>query len=240
MATLALAQAPDSKNRAEFDVASIRRATNDFNQDSRFDGGLYSAHNLSLKRLIANAYEIDIRQIYGGPNWADSESYDITAKAPGGVTRARDTLPPMIQSLLADRFHLVIHRERRQISGLELVVTNKGVKMERARPDQVGSNTHSNNTHLKAENVTMERFAAHLSRDRDVGQLVVDKTGLSGGFNFELDWMPEPHDSNQGASSDDRGSIFTALLEQLGLKLESAKVPILAIVIDRVERPSEN
>ena len=109
--------------------------------------------------------------------------------------------------------------------------------MERAKPDQKDSDIHSNNSHLRAENVTTENFTRALSRNRDVGELVVDKTGLTGGFNFELDWSPERPDSKPDASPDDRPSIFTAVQEQLGLKLESGKVPIPAIVIDRAAKP---
>jgi uncharacterized protein (TIGR03435 family) len=86
----------------------------------------------------------------------------------------------------------------------------------------------------------MEAFARSLSSNRDVGELVVDKTGLTGGFDFDLDWMPEPHGAQADASIDDRPSIFTALQEQLGLRLERAKVPIQVIVIDHAEKPSEN
>jgi bla regulator protein blaR1 len=230
-------QTPPPEKRAEFEVASIRRANDDGNHDIDSDEGMYRTHNLSLKRLIATAYEIDLRQIYGGPNWVDSESYDITAKFPKGAALTHEKVLQMLQSLLADQFQLVIHREPRQISGYELVVAKKGLKMERAKPDQKDSNVHSNSTHLKAENVTMEKLARSLSRNRDVGELVVDKTGLTAGFNFELDWSPEQPNSKPDASPDDRPSIFTALQEQLGLKLESAKIPIPAIVIDRAVKP---
>jgi len=234
-------QTPSSEKRVEFEVASIHPAIDDGGHDSDANGSLFQIHNYTLKRLIASAYEIDMRQIYGGPNWVDSNSYDITAKIPGEfVQQTRDKLPRMIQSLLADRFQLVIHREPRQISGYELVVAKKGSKMEQAKADDQGSHLNGNNSHLKAENVTMENFARSLSRNRDIGELVVDKTGLTGGFNFTLDWMPEPHGPNQEPSADDRPSIFTALQDQLGLKLESAKVPMQAIVIDRAVKPSEN
>jgi len=100
---------------------------------------------------------------------------------------------------------------------------------------------NGSNSHLKAENVTMENFARSLSRNRgDIGELVVDKTGLTGGFNFELEWMPDRLETKLDAPSAPRPSIFTALQEQLGLRLESAQVPIQAIVIDRAERPAEN
>ena len=110
--------------------------------------------------------------------------------------------------------------------------------MERADPDLKGIKIRSVGTHLIAQNVTMEAFAKDLNRI--VGSLVVDRTGLAGYFKFELDWAPEQTPSNPEPSSDDRPSIFTALQQRLGLRLESAKLPISAIVIDHVERPSQN
>jgi uncharacterized protein (TIGR03435 family) len=231
------AQTPAPGKKVEFEVASIRRAIDDGNHDSSTNESLYRTHNLSLKRLIAAAYEIDLRQIYGGPNWVDSDSYDITAKFHKDAALTHEKVLQMLQSLLADRFQLVIHRELRQASGYELVVGKKGTKMEQAKLDEKSSDIHSNNSHMIAKNVTMESFARNLSRNHDVGELVVDKTGLTGGFNFELDWSPERPDSKPDASPDDRPSIFTALQEQLGLKLESAKVPVPAIVIDRAAKP---
>jgi bla regulator protein BlaR1 len=234
------AQTPAPEKLAKFEVATIRPAIDDDDHGSDTIGSLYRTHNLSLKRLISRAFDIDISRIYGGPKWTDSDGYDITAKIPGEfVPQTRDKLPQMIQSLLTDRFQLVIHREPRQVSGYELVVAKKGSKMQPAKPDE-GSHSNGSGSHLKAENVTMEGFAKNLSRNRDIGELVVDKTGLTGGFNFELDWMPERPNAKPDASIDDRASIFTALQEQLGLKLESAKVPIQVIVIDRAEKPSEN
>jgi uncharacterized protein (TIGR03435 family) len=230
MAALALAQSQEKK--AAFEVAAIHASKDDGDHDSSSDQGLFRTHNLTLKRLMAMAYEVDVRQIMGGPSWVDSDSYDITARIRAEFAQ-REKLPELIQSLLADRFQLAIHREPRQIPGYELVVAKKGPKMERAKPDQVGSNIRSRNTHLTAENVTMEAFARSLSRNRDIGELVVDKTGLTGGFMFELDWTPERADP----PSDDRPSIFTALQQQLGLKLDTAKVPIMAVVIDRAEKP---
>jgi uncharacterized protein (TIGR03435 family) len=239
MAALLSAQTPVPEKKAEFEVASIRPAKQDGDHDSNTDKGFYRTHNLTLKRLIARAWEIDETQIFGGPNWMDSDSYDITARIPAEFAQqTREKVPLMIQSLLADRFQLVIHREPRQISGYVLVVAKKGPKMERAKPEQTGSHADSNNTHLTAKNVTMEGFANHLSRD--LGKLVVDKTGLTGGFNFELEWLPERLQSSPEPSVDDRPSIFTAVEQQLGLKLESAKVTALAIVVDRAEKPESN
>lgn len=224
-----------------FEVASIRPAKQDGHRDSDFEKSLYITHNLTLKRLIAQGYSVDAGQISGGPGWIDTDSYDITAKVPVELSRqAHVPLPAMIQSLLAERFQLVVHREPRQVSGYALVVAKKGPKMQRATGDEKDAGTSQHNTHLTARNLTMEAFARDLSRDRDIGALVVDKTGLSGAFNFELDWAPEGLQSKTDATADDRPSIFTALQERLGLKLEAAKVPILAVVVDRAEKPEGN
>ena len=174
MATLALAQTPGLEKKLEFEVASIRPAVQDGSHDLDVDRGLYRTHNLTLKQLIAYAYDVDLSQIYGGPNWVDSDSYDVNARIPEEFTgQTGDTVPPMVQSLLADRFKLVIHREPRQISGYALVLAKTGSKMERAKEGQKGSNAHSNNTHLSAQNVTMEAFARRLSRNPDIGRVVV-------------------------------------------------------------------
>ena len=237
LAALTMAQTPDPDKRPAFEVASIRPAQQDGNHDSDIDGGLYRTHNLTLKRLIGSAWGVDAGEIFGGRGWLDSDSYDITARIPAEfVPQAGQKLPQMIQSLLADRFQLVIHREPRQIPGYTLVVAKTGLKMKRAAPDANGAEIHAQNTHLSAENVTMEAFARHLSRNRDLGKPVLDKTGLTDAFTFVLDWSRERSEP----SSDDRPSIFTALQEQLGLRLESSRIPILAIVVDRAEKPGDN
>jgi uncharacterized protein (TIGR03435 family) len=235
MAALAMAEAP------QFEVASIRPAKQDGDHDVDTDNGFFRTHNLTLKRLIATAWEIDTGRIIGGPGWIDSDSYDINARIPAEFAkRTDDKVPLMIQSLLADRFKLVTHREPREVSGYLLVVAKKGAKMERAKPGGDDSYSDANNTHLAAKNFTMEAFARRLSNNRDIGKVVVDRTGLAGGFNFELDWLPERFDSKLQSSADDRTSIFTALQEQLGLKLESAKFSTLVLVVDHAEKPGEN
>ncbi len=246
MAVLTLAQT-DQLNKPAFEVASIHQAKDDGHHGSDAEQGSFTTHNLTLKRLIAIAYDIDARQIYGGPNWLDSDSYNISAKIPAEFTqhRTREKVPEMIQSLLAERFQLVIHREPRQISGYKLVVAQSavarnGAPLTPATPDERGSSINSKNSHLTAKQASMEAFAKHLSHDRDIGMLVVNDTGLAGGFDFELDWLPEALRSKADASPDDRPSIFTALQEQLGLKLESAKVTMLAVVVDHAEKPDAN
>jgi uncharacterized protein (TIGR03435 family) len=225
----------------KFEVAAIRPATQDNHHNSNSDKASWRGHNLSLKWLIARAYDIDIGLVSGGPKWVDTESYDINAKIPEEFAeRKAAVIEVMMQNLLAERFQLMIHREPREVSGFELVVAEKGPKMKSASPDRKGSGTHTNNTHLKADNLTMESFAKNLSGQQDIGKLVVDKTGLSGGFDFELDWSPERRGAGEGAADEERPGIFTALQEQLGLKLKPAKIRVDAIVIDRAEKPSEN
>jgi uncharacterized protein (TIGR03435 family) len=226
---------------AAFEVAAIRPAKDDGSHDNDNDNDIVKIHNYTLKRLISRAWEIDMSQIYGGPNWIDSESYDINAKIPAEFARSYKKVPEMMQNLLIERFQLVIHREPRQVSGYNLVVAKKGGRMESARPDQKDSSSmNSNNSSLKAQNETMEAFARYLSRNRDVGKLVADKTGLTGGFNFELEWTPQRIESNPEPATDDRPSLFTAMQDRLGLKLEPARVDVQVIVIDRAEKPGAN
>jgi uncharacterized protein (TIGR03435 family) len=234
MSALLPAQTPGPAKKAEFEAASIHPATDDGDHDLDTDKGLFRTHNLTLKRLIATAWDIDAAQVLAGPNWLDSDTWDVTARVPSEFAQqTREKVPPMLQNLLADRFQLVVHREPHQVSGYVLTVAKKGPKMEQAKGDEEGSNTASSDTYLTAKNLTMEAFARRLSRNRDIGKLVVDKTGLTGRFNFELQWIPESLESSQ----DDRTSIFTALQEQLGLKLESARVTTQAIVVDRADKP---
>jgi uncharacterized protein (TIGR03435 family) len=216
----------------EFEVASIRPAIPDESRTSKSDNGRFTTHNLTLKDLISLAYDVDAEFISGGPSWVNSESFDINAKVPEDFARHMtvEREQQMIQSLLAGRFQLAVHRETRQIAGYALTVAKNGPKVQASTASDENSQINTNNAHLTAKNATMEGFAKHLSHTRDVGKLVVDQSGLTGRYNFQLDWAPE----------NDRPSIFTALQEQLGLKLAAAKVPVLAVVIDRAERPESN
>lgn len=236
IATLAFAQ---TTKAPEFEVASIRSAIQDDHHSSRSYNGRFTTHNLTLKALISLAYGVDAEFVSGGPNWSDSDSFDINAKIPEELVRHMtvETEQQMIQTLLASRFRLVIHRETRQVDGYDLTVVKKGPKMELSTAGDENSSINTSNSHFAAKNTTMEAFAKHLSSTSDVGKLVVDKTGLAGRYNFTLDWAPE---RVVDAHTDDRPSIFTALQEQLGLKLSPAKVPLQAVVIDRAEKPGSN
>jgi bla regulator protein blaR1 len=223
----------------KYEVATIRPAKQDEERGFDTEKGRFMAHNVTMKALVARAYNVDIGLISGGPKWVDSDRYDINAKFADELAQpTSDQGRMMLQNLLTDRFQLVIHREPAEVPGYALVIAKNGPKMDRADPDLKGIKIRSRDNHLIAQNVTMEAFAKDLNRI--VGKMVVDRTGLSGYFKFELDWMPERPVANMEPSSEDRPSIFTALQERLGLRLESAKIPTTAVVIDRVEKPSAN
>lgn len=224
----------------KYEVAAIRPAKEDGEVGFDTEKGRFTAHNVTVKALVSRAYDLDKGLISGGPKWVNSDTYDIDAKFPDGLAQPTSEQGRlMLQSLLADRFQLVIHREPGEVSGYALVVAKNGPKMERADPDLKGIKIRSSRDgNLIAQNVTMEAFAKGMNHF--VGSPVVDRTGLSGYFKFELDWAPEQPVSNPEPSSDDRPSIFTALQERLGLRLESAKIPISSVVIDHAERPSAN
>ncbi len=220
----------------EFEVAAIRPAVEDHNAFITAENDRYLVHNIALKRLIATAFGVDGSEVFGGPNWIATDHWEISAKIPSEyATRQQDQfLKKMVQNLLADRFSLAVHREGREVSGYALVLAKNGPKMSVAKPDEETSLDGGNDGRtmsLKGKNVRMEALAQALAAG---GRLVVDRTGLAGGYDFELNWAVADD------SSSDVPSIFTAVQEELGLRLESAKLTIQAVLVDRAERPTEN
>lgn len=233
IATLTMAQTPDSEKRVEFEVASVKpTSTTDGSLAVDFlPGGRFSARNLSVHNLLRNAYELQDYQLSGEPGWLASAGFDIQARARAGDGEpTREMVRQMIQTLLADRFHLVLHRETRQLPLYALVVAKTGSRLQSA-----GSSVGASKTMLGqivTQKMSMTALANILTFD--LKRPVKNETGLEGEFAFTLEWSP-------GLSeSDSRPPLFAAVQEQLGLKLESTKGPIEVFVIDRVERPSEN
>ena len=229
----ALAQTP-----LAFEAATIkpnRSGRTDTHSDS--DNNRISIVNMQLRRLIAKAYDVRPDQIVG-PDWLDTERFDMVAKSefvPDGKQ-----LLEMIQTLLAERFKLALHRETREGRAYALIVARGGLKMKAVEPDG-DSSTNNGRGELVAKGISMARLAETLSR---LGLTVVDQTGVNGVFDFKLTYDPAstwPSADATAGTSDSGPSIFTALQEQLGLRLESRKVPIEYLVIDHVERaPTEN
>ena len=199
--------------------------------------GKYRGHNRTLKRYIMAAYGVGPNQIAGGPPWLDSIRFDIDAKAEQPIDDD-DAFMAMLQTLLAERFKLAIHRENKPSEAYLLVVAKSGPKLEKAKDGE--PTTNGSHGGIDAQVITMKRFAEVLSRQMDFP--VVDRTGLGGAFNLKLRWSPEsdqPVKPGQIPAADSGPSIFTAI-QQLGLRLQTGKTPVDVLVIDRVEMPSQN
>jgi uncharacterized protein (TIGR03435 family) len=232
--------------RLLFDVASIKPATPNAQQSVLLfmPGGGFRYTNTSLRALIQTAYGVQDYQITGGPGWTDSEKFDVEAKAePAATNVTRDQVLSMVQSLLADRFKLKVHRDRKESSIYALVVAKDGLKIKQAA-DPAGGARGGANGRLAGKR-SMPQFADLLSRI--LRRQVVDRTGLSGVYEFSLEWVPDEaqyqayQDVPAGPPANPSApSLFTALQEQMGLQLDSARGPVDVFVIDEVARPSGN
>ena len=217
-----------------FEVASIKPSAD---PTSGHSTGVATGHgrvtigNETLKRCIMGAYGLGPNQITGGPPWLDTDRFEIAAKSEQPED-GQDVLMAMLRTLLAERFKLVVHQETRSIQALVLEVAKNGPKLEKAEDGP--SKTQNGRGLIDARVITMKRFAEVLSRQTDLP--VVDSTGLEGAFNLKLEWTP----ASPKTSGDGGPSIFAALQEQLGLRLQSRKMPIEMLVIDHAEKPSEN
>jgi uncharacterized protein (TIGR03435 family) len=209
--------------------------------------GTFTANGIDLKTLIGIAYEVQDFQISGGPGWLGSDRFEINAKCEGDVNLTMEQYRPLLQALLADRMKLTFHRDSKELPIYALVVGKSGPKLKESDPNERGPMMRMGRGQLTGTKVPMAFLAKHLSRQ--LRRTVLDKTGLSGGYNFTLEWTPEPGQMmgpgepgpEAAPPSESSGpSIFTALQEQLGLKLESQRGPVEILIIDGVEKPSEN
>jgi uncharacterized protein (TIGR03435 family) len=198
------------------------------------------ATGLSVKGLIRRAWDVQEFQVVGGPDWVSTDRYDISAVAPLG-TPGDAPLNPFLQSLLVDRFGLKMHRENRQMSRLALTVAKNGHKLHPAQPGRKTTWSNGRGT-TTGQNVTTQNLAVNMLQ-RVLNQWVSDETSITGNFDITLQW--NPGDDLAASAPDDANlalgpSIYTAIQEQLGLKLVPGKGPVPVIVIDSISRPSEN
>ncbi len=231
--------------------------------------GRFLAEGIRVKMLIAQAYRVDQSRILGGPSWIESEPYDVEAKAENRANTPQPQMQLMMQSMLEDRFQLKIHRETREMPAYDLVIARGGPKLKRsedqtppaplAPPERGAAPFGPGNMPRGAMTtgrgqwmgsaVTIASIAGSLTRM--LGQTVTDKTGLSGLYDISLQYTPgaeqapgpfgPPPPGAEPPPIDPTGpSLFTALQEQLGLRLESTKGPAEVIVIDSVQKPSSN
>jgi uncharacterized protein (TIGR03435 family) len=248
---IARAQTPVA-DAPSFDVASIHesKATDGrhhiYNNpaESHFRTG-----NLSVRALIQYAYGIPEGQIVGGPAWLDATMYDIDAKSDGAEDAKLHALPSdearqrknlMVQALLAERFGLKAHEETRELPVYALVMAKGGAKFTPSQINGTTVNVSRAQMHIAGSDDTLGLLARELARN--LGKVVLNQTGLSGRYDLTLRWTPEdgPAPMLNGAPDTSAPDIFTAVQEQLGLKLESTKGPVPVLVLDKVERPSEN
>jgi len=237
-----------------FEVASIKPSDPAGPISIRRSGYRIATTGSSLLFLISWAYDIHSDRIYDKPNWLDSVRYDVLANAPQDDRPAPPRLPGqpselqrMMQTLLADRFKLVIHRETRQLPIYAMVVAKGGAKvLLTPAPAVMGQTPFSmpGRGHLIGTRVSAEMLAKVLSDQ--LSNSVQDQTGLKGVFDFTLKWEPDTlstaADGGPAAAEARTGpSLFTAIQEQLGLKLEARKGTVEVLVIDHIEKaPTEN
>jgi len=230
-----------------FDVASVKRSAPDNPNGSTFEyttGGGLRVLNGTLRGLIESAYDVRDFQVTGGPAWLTTDRYDVVARSQPGdpVTSRADDMKATrlkLQMLLADRFKLTVHREMRELQEYALVTDKKGPKLVVATAADAASGRtgiQSSACHMTATQASLTNLAFVLSRR--LQRPVVDRTGLTERYNFQLDWSSDVarcEDANENAPS-----IFTALQEQLGLKLDPIKGLVETIVVERAERPSDD
>jgi uncharacterized protein (TIGR03435 family) len=216
-------------------------------------GGVFTAKNVTLKVLMQQAYDVRDFQVAGGPGWLDTDRYDIVAKG-DGTGPSEDELRTMtdrqrnlfkeqlitkLRTLLSDRFQLKVHPETRELPVYALVVAKNGARIQATADDDV---THSSlrvsrgdggKSEMTGNRIPLASLAKSLSDH--VGRTVLDQTGLQGNYDFKLTFAPD-----MAPESADGPSIFTALQEQLGLRLDAQKGPVQVVVIDSVQKASEN
>ncbi len=243
-----------------FDVASIKPSNpSEQNSSVGSDHGEFKAENITTKTLIENAFDVHGFQIEGGPKWLDSSHYDIDAKTveaehevrasaserQNRLAQARDN--ERLQALLADRFQLKTHRVTKELPVYALTTSKQGPKLQRSK-DPSGRSGYGMGMGpgtLNGKELTMQALAANLSNV--LSMVVIDKTGLTGRYDLALTWTPDEEQGNHLNSSgatpapgDQGPSLFTAVEDQLGLKLVREKGPVEMLVIDHIEKPSPN
>ncbi|WP_348261188.1 TIGR03435 family protein [Telmatobacter sp. DSM 110680] len=228
-----------------FDVASVRPSQHnvgpDYNNQLTYTPGEFTAKNVTIKRLVAEAYQLQMDQV-SGPNWIDQNEFDIEAKASTGATK--DQLARMLRSLLAERFHLTQHIEKREMRVYALMVDKGGAKIHPIDGDKPAASVGGFHFHgdlrqfadllavqlsIPATNDPSTPVRASTSRIP-----VLDKTGMTGIFDFNVDMRPE-------LGTDMFAAWQRALHDQLGLKIEGRKEQVDVLVVDQAAKvPTEN
>jgi uncharacterized protein (TIGR03435 family) len=229
-----------------FSVATIKPSRPDAETVTQFRGNRFATEGTTFVDVFKYAYNVHPDQVVGGPEWLRTQRFDILADPETEKRPSSDQMKAMVRQLLVERFHLGMHREQKVLSVYALVKTADTPKLTKSTADPSGIPTVGYNPsgELNVGNATMANFATFLQRfvlDRPA----VDQTGIAGHFDLALRWTPdnfpagEKHDDPQKDASAPP-SLFTAIKEQLGLKLQPTKAATDVFMIDRVEQPSEN
>lgn len=233
-----------------FDVASIRPMHYDHTArthiyNSARDGS-FKAVNVTLRALLEVAYDLPETQMFGGPAWTSVDKFDLEAKSDVSVNEQMAALPSheakeakrrMLRALLAERFKLAAHTETREMPIYALVVAKGGPKLVKSSVNGTTISTGKSRITIQGGDNSLALLTFELSWR--LGRPVIDQTGLAGRYEFTLNWTADDVASSS-ADAADGPSLFTALQEQLGLKLESTKGPVPLLVVDHAEKPSEN
>jgi uncharacterized protein (TIGR03435 family) len=213
----------------------------------------WSATNISLTNLLTNAYNIRRTLISGLPKWADSVRFDVNAKVSDPDIDAlrklsKEQRSAMLLALISGRFHLRAHIETKTLPVYELVIAKGGPKLRPNNSDPAQSGDPSSpdfkgtftlrNSELSATAVSMSVFAYYFAGR--AGRTIIDRTGLTGKYDLSLKWTPAEEEGKTDGTDNNAPDLFTALQEQLGLKLEPSKGPVDTLVIDHVEMPTDN
>jgi uncharacterized protein (TIGR03435 family) len=243
--TAAIASAATSSRT--FDVASIRPSEPGVQNGyiKALPGGHgYAAVNITVKLMISLMYKVPMRQIRGGPDWLNEDHFDVQARVDGAYSL--DDLHTMFQNLLADRFHLKLHSETHEGNVYALTVAQCCIKMKlNTSPQDFQIPMNGPPAHTVGKRVPMNYLCWWISQQvQNDARPCVDLTGLTGNYDFTISFAPLlPPDSGSNSlpsESKDLPDIFTALREQLGLKLTAQKGPVEDLIIDHIDKPSEN
>ena len=241
-----------------FEVATIKPASSEDARAGRYirmqSAHRFQAKNYTVNGLIAAAYDLNPRMISSGPAWAESDRYEVIAATPGDQRPTYDDQMVMLRKLLADRFNFTFHREPKEFPVYELTVAKGGPKLtpSAAPPDEPYNVTTTlfpaasggiDHARLPARNVTMGQFASVMQR-AILDRPVVDHTGLTSRYDFDLEWTPDESQFGgqlpYGAPDSGKPGFFPSMQQQLGLKIEATRAMIETLVIDHLDRPSAN
>ena len=231
-----------------FEVATIKPTPPDF--QGRFvttRGRQYTVRNYTARDLLVTAFRLNRSAILGGPRWIETDKYDIDAVTTGDELPSRDAQAVMLRELLRVRFNLAFHLEERDVPLYALVVARNGPRLKASAGENKSAlgplvnRVFPNRIVTEGRASTVNQLALLLQGGLD--RPVVDRTGITGMFDFDVEWVPDSQFNSElilPAPDTSKPGLFTALQEQIGLRLEPTRGPGQVLLIDRIERPTEN